>query len=246
MRRSSNLLRNPRSSRDQLNTQEARPQPSNGPNDDRSPSRLTRHKAAACSNRNVAHSNAHLRVLRSAASCGFSGAALRWTPRRRLRTRFVPMGAFRSLQCQPTTAPLCAIGPVITARFLYLCRCCLQVRRLQSSVQDLQNALRLACRMDAAVRPTKGDIASLPIEPSASPYAHILANNDRGVLHGIEVLHGVTARMLSIALPILTLPEHSDCKTLASRSSGSTASGRSRPRPSPDSKYTMACVFALD
>ncbi|GAB9476922.1 hypothetical protein Gpo141_00013981, partial [Globisporangium polare] len=73
-----------------------------------------------------------------------------------------------------------------------------EVRRLQSSVQDLQNALRLACRMDAAVRPTKGDIASLPIEPSASPYAHILANNDRGVLHGIERLQDIGVAVIGL------------------------------------------------
>lgn len=70
-----------------------------------------------------------------------------------------------------------------------------QVRRLKSSVQDLQNALRLVCRMDAPVRPTKDALASGSLtEPSANPYAHILANNDRGVLHGIEVLHDVATR----------------------------------------------------
>lgn len=65
---------------------------------------------------------------------------------------------------------------------------CPQVRRFKSSVQDLQNALRLVSRMDAPVRSSKGALASSPIEPTANPYAHILANNDRGVLHGIEVL----------------------------------------------------------
>jgi hypothetical protein len=61
-----------------------------------------------------------------------------------------------------------------------------QVRRLQASVRDLQNALRLACKMDAPVRPHKHEFTAAT-EPSANPYSHIVANNDRGVLHSIEV-----------------------------------------------------------
>lgn len=41
--------------------------------------------------------------------------------------------------------------------------------------------------MDApARRPPKHELAATT-EPSANPYSHILANNGRGVLHGVEV-----------------------------------------------------------
>uniref|UniRef100_K3WUA2 THIF-type NAD/FAD binding fold domain-containing protein n=1 Tax=Globisporangium ultimum (strain ATCC 200006 / CBS 805.95 / DAOM BR144) TaxID=431595 RepID=K3WUA2_GLOUD len=46
--------------------------------------------------------------------------------------------------------------------------------------------------MDAPVRPHKHEFTAAT-EPSANPYSHIVANNDRGVLHSIERLqeHGV-------------------------------------------------------